>query len=209
MRKITLIILTLTISLPLLSHPWKPAHYVIIDTDGGIDDMRAISMMLASPDVRVLAVTVSPGVLSADEVYIKVKSLLNSFHHEGIPVGVNRTSKFKSPEFPVAAEAVWGEENGLNSEEAPGFISLINEILANEPSKISFVCLGGLSTTRVAMKELPVFRQQVKEIIWSATGPDNKSGFNYNIDKQAADNIIKEDIPVHIVHGLGDKTFYS
>jgi inosine-uridine nucleoside N-ribohydrolase len=33
---------------------------VIIDTDGGIDDIRAITMLLASPDVRVLAITVSP-----------------------------------------------------------------------------------------------------------------------------------------------------
>jgi pyrimidine-specific ribonucleoside hydrolase len=51
---------------------------VIIDTDGGIDDLRAITMLLASPDVRVMAITVSPGALSTENAYIKVKSLLNS-----------------------------------------------------------------------------------------------------------------------------------
>ncbi len=99
MKRIIVLILALIIAFPLSSHPWKPGHYIIIDTDGGIDDMKAISMMLASPDVRVLAITVSPGALSADKAYIKVKSLLNSFYHEGIPVGVNRECKFRSPDF--------------------------------------------------------------------------------------------------------------
>ena len=75
----------LTITIQLFSHPWKPNHYVIIDTDGGTDDIRAITMLLASPDVRVLAITVSRGTLDEMTAYIKVKSLLNSFWHEGIP----------------------------------------------------------------------------------------------------------------------------
>jgi len=64
MKKILLIIISAIISLSVYSHPWKPGHYVIIDTDGGIDDIRAITMLLASPDVRVLAITISPGALS-------------------------------------------------------------------------------------------------------------------------------------------------
>ena len=47
------------------AHPWKPKHYVIIDTDGGFDDYRAVNLLLASPDVRVLAIIASDGVLSA------------------------------------------------------------------------------------------------------------------------------------------------
>jgi pyrimidine-specific ribonucleoside hydrolase len=43
----------------LSAHPWKPKHYVIVDTDGGIDDQKAI-MLLASPDVD-SAVTISDG----------------------------------------------------------------------------------------------------------------------------------------------------
>ena len=103
MKRLILICLGFFLSISLFSHPWKPNHYVIIDTDGGIDDMRAITMLLASPDVRVLALTVSPGALSAGNAYIKVKSLLNSFYHEGIPVGINRKSRFNSPEFAVAS----------------------------------------------------------------------------------------------------------
>ena len=106
MKKILIASIFLALNLTLFSHPWKPSHYVIIDTDGGIDDIRAISMLLASPDVRVLAITVSPGALSTNNVYLKVKSLLNSFWHEGVPVGINRNCSFKSPEFPVALKTL-------------------------------------------------------------------------------------------------------
>ena len=144
MMRILFILLGLAINLSIYSHPWKPSHYVIIDTDGGIDDMRAITMLLSSPDVRVMAIIVSPGVLNTGSAYIKVKSLLNSFHHEGLPVGINRSSKFKSPDFPVALNSVWGEENGLNEKTALDDFLMVNEILSVEKTKVSSICLGSL-----------------------------------------------------------------
>ena len=71
------------------------------------------------PDVRVLAITVSPGALSAENAYLKVRSLLNSYFHEGIPVGINRQGTFKSPEYQVALESKWGNENGINPKMLP------------------------------------------------------------------------------------------
>jgi pyrimidine-specific ribonucleoside hydrolase len=182
---------------------------VIIDTDGGIDDMRAITMLLASPDVKVLAITVSPGALNTGTIYIKVRSLLNSFYHEGVPVGINRICNFKSPDFPVALNAVWGEESGLDEKNVPDCVSLIKEILSIERTKVRFICLGGMSTASLAMNEFQTFRQQVKEIIWSADGPDYKDGFNYKIDIPSAENVLKGDIPVRVIKGLGEEIFYN
>ena len=209
MKRLLIFLLGFAISISSFSHPWKPNHYVIIDTDGGIDDMRAITMLLASPDVRVLAITVSPGALNTGTIYIKVRSLLNSFYHEGLPVGVNRSSIFKSPDFAVALNIPWGEENGLDEKDAPDCISLIKEILSIEKTKVSFLCLGEMSTVSLAMKELPVFKQQAKEIIWSADGPDEKNGFNFKIDISSAEKVLKGDIPVRVVSGLGEEIFYN
>jgi pyrimidine-specific ribonucleoside hydrolase len=209
MKRILIIIIGLVINLTLFSHPWKPNHYVIIDTDGGIDDIRAITMLLASPDVRVLAITVSPGALNADIAYIKVKSLLNSFYHEGVPVGINRTCNFKSPDFQVALNTRWGEESGFDEKNAPDCNNLIKEILSTEKTKVSFICLGGMSTVSLAMKEVPLFKQQVKEIIWSSNGPNDKNGFNYKIDIPATEKVLKGDIPVRTVKGLGQEIFYN
>ncbi len=171
--------------------------------------MKAITMLLASPDIRVLAITVSPGALDAGSAYKKVRSLLNSFYHEGIPVGINRISDFKSPDFQVAFNTSWGDENGLDEKNAPDAISLISEMLSTESTPVSFICLGGVSTASEAIKTLPVFKQQVKEIIWSSDGPDNKDGFNFSINKSESNRLLRGDIPVRMVKGTGDEIFYN
>ncbi|MCJ7820502.1 MAG: nucleoside hydrolase, partial [Bacteroidales bacterium] len=211
MKRILFLILGLALNLALFPHPWKPSHYVIIDTDGGIDDMRAITMLLASPDVRVLALTVSPGALSAENAYIKVKSLLNSFYHEGIPVGINRKSRYKSKENPVPLNYFWGSEDGIYPKSAPDFTDIIKDILSSEKTKISFISLGSMSTAYLALSDIPAFRQQVKEIIWSADGSGDTSGFNYNLEKDASIRMLRQDIPVKIVRkfDLIDADFYN
>jgi pyrimidine-specific ribonucleoside hydrolase len=211
MKRFYLIAISLFFTITLSAHPWKPSHYVIIDTDAGIDDMRAISMLLASPDVRVLAITVSPGVLTADHAYIKVKSLLNSFYHEGIPVGINRISKYKPVEFPVALQTTWGDESGIDPVNAPDFTSVISDMISAEKTKISFICLGSVSTAWNALRKIPAFSQQVKEFIWSADGAEDIRGFNYNIDKESSVRMLRQEISVKIVRrfALTDPGFYN
>jgi pyrimidine-specific ribonucleoside hydrolase len=199
MKKIIFLCFSLLISISIFSHPWKPSHYVIIDTDGGTDDIKAISMLLASHDVRVLALTVSPGALTAENAYIKVKSLLNSYRHEGIPVGLNRSSKYKPKELPVALEMVWGDESIPEPGKAPDAFRIIGDMLKAEKTKISFICLGSMSTAYLSLQNITLFRQQVKNIIWSADGSSDTGGFNYNISKDASIMMLRQEIPVNIV----------
>jgi pyrimidine-specific ribonucleoside hydrolase len=209
MKKIVLTVICVLFSLSVFSHPWKPSHYVIVDTDGGIDDIRALTMLLASPDVRVLAITISPGALGTESAYRKVRSLLNSFYHEGVPVGINRRCSFKSPEFQVALNTVWGDEKNISAASAPDGIDLIKDVLSQEKTKISFICLGGLTTAELAADELPEFKQQVKEIIWSSDGPAEIKAFNYQVDASAAMRVLSGTIPVKSVKGLPGKTFFD
>jgi pyrimidine-specific ribonucleoside hydrolase len=209
MKKIINIILLLILGVQLLAHPWKPAHYVIIDTDGGVDDLKAINLFLASPDVRVLAITVSPGALSAENTYIKVKSLLNACFHQGLQVGINRKSRFSSPNFPTALKSKWGDENGINPSSAPDASELIRRVLAFEKTKISFVCLGGMNTVLNAENEIPEFRKQVQEIIWGADGLTDTKGFNYVIDADASGKILNGELPVRIITSAGTDVFYN
>jgi len=209
MKRIIIILISITINLVVFSHPWKPGHYVIIDTDGGIDDMKAITMLLASPDVRVLAITVSSGTLNKDTTYLKVRSLLNSFYHEGVPVGINRNCNFKSPDFPVALKTEWGGKSVIHIEDAQDCVGLIQAILSFEKTKISFICLGGMTTVNNVLTEIPVLKKQLKEIIWSSEGVNYENGFNYKIDIPTAKKVLKGDIPVRIVRGLEKEVLYD
>ncbi|MCX6334147.1 MAG: nucleoside hydrolase [Bacteroidia bacterium] len=211
MKRFILILTGLILALNLNAHPWKPAHYVIVDTDGGVDDMKAITMLLASPDVRVLAITVSPGALTAENAYIKIKSLLNSFYHEGIPVGINREKNAGSKDMPFALQCIWGNEKDPEPDNAPDNLHLISEILSAERTKIHFVCLGSMSTAYSALRNIPAFKTQVKDIIWSGSGAVLTEGFNYNIDKSASIKMLKQEIPVKIVRSYekGETAFYD
>ncbi len=94
---------------PVDAHSGKPKYQVIIDTDGALDDMRAISMFLAGNDIRVLALTCSQGTLLPDSVYVKVRSLLRGFHHEGIPVGRGDGVQAELPSWNSFAQKIkWG-----------------------------------------------------------------------------------------------------
>lgn len=193
------------------AHPWKPSHYVIVDTDGGTDDMKAISMLLASPDVRVLAVIASPGVLSAENTYIKVKSLLNSFYHEGIPVGINTDVRFTGKEMPVALAYSWGPEDDINPADAPRYTDLVKATIKAEKTNFSFICLGGASTAWSVIRDIPEARQRISDFIWSADGMTDTGGFNYNIDKASSRDLLRQEIPVKIVRRalIPGQQFYS
>jgi formylmethanofuran dehydrogenase subunit E len=81
--------------LQLFAHTGKPDYHVVIDTDGGPGQMRAITMLLSANSIRVLAISCTRGTPDQETVCQEVRSLLSAFHHEGIPVvasaeGLNR-----------------------------------------------------------------------------------------------------------------------
>ena len=54
---------------------------MIEDTDGGIDDFRALCMLLASPEIEVIAITTADGILNPEKTANKVSSILHRFGH--------------------------------------------------------------------------------------------------------------------------------
>jgi pyrimidine-specific ribonucleoside hydrolase len=71
---------------PLMAH-YKAKFHVLVDTDGGPGDMRALCMMLADPEIEVIAVTAVNGTLPVDQTIRQVRFLMQTFGHGGIPVG--------------------------------------------------------------------------------------------------------------------------
>jgi pyrimidine-specific ribonucleoside hydrolase len=88
---------------------------------------------------------------------------------------------------------------------------VISEIISAEKTKISFICLGGMSSALQALRNIPGFGKQVKDFIWSVDGPDDKTGFNYNVDKKSSVAMLKQEIPVKIVRNytISDNDFYN
>jgi len=135
MKRATFAFILFFILASLSAHPWKPRHYVIVDTDGGVDDRKAICLLLASPDVRILAITVSDGFHKSPEAYSIVRSMLDDLWHEGLPMA-----------------------SGTEA------ITLIDESLNGETSPVTFIALGSLETAAKAMAGAPSFTKKIKQI---------------------------------------------
>ena len=179
MKRIILTVLILLVVIPLGAHPWKPRHYVIIDSDGGIDDLKAICMMMASPDVRILAITVSDGFHKAPVAYENIRKMADALHHEGLPVA------------------------------EPGqAVALIEKMLGSESTPVKFIALGSLKTAAEAMESSPVFTSNVKQLYWSNSGLPGKEELNYRSDPASAEKVLSGNLPV-IAAGGGGEGFWN
>lgn len=179
MRRTLLAFLLLLLIIPAGAHPWKPRHYVIIDSDGGIDDLKAICMLLASPDVRVLAITASDGYHKAPVAYEKIRTMVDGLWHQGLPVA--------------------------DGEDA---VRLIEETLTAETTPVTFIAMGPLKTVSDAMDQSPKFNEKVKQVVWTNSGLPGKAGFNYMASPDAAGKVLSGSIPV-IVTGAGGEGLYD
>ena len=206
MKKILFLIFVVFISGIISAHPWKPGHYVIIDTDGGIDDVRAITLLLASPDIRVLGIIVSPGVLNADTGFIKIRSLLRTLHHEGIPVGVNRTAKVKAGNCIAAGSMVWGPEDRLEKPQAA--LQVMRYVYSMSKDPVEFLCLGSLNTISLALDSVQNARAKTKRILWS-NDVIGKNGYNYSLDDRSFKRVSADSVPFAMIVGNATNRFYT
>ena len=130
------------------AHSGKPKYHVIIDTDGAIDDMRAISMFLAQNDARVLAITCSQGTLAPDSIFVKVHQLLAAYHHEGIPVGLDKRLNKDLPPWSAYTQKIKWASDERETPVSPKVSSeeLISSVFKDCPEKITLVALETLKT---------------------------------------------------------------
>lgn len=180
----------------LFAHPWKPLNYIIVDTDGGIDDMRCLTLMLSSDNIRVLAITTSNGVIDANLAATKVKQLLNSLSHQGILVGVNNNLQAKINGCTAAVKYNWGEP--VYNSDTLNFISVINHVLANTNEQVSFVNLGSLNTIDNYIDKYPNAAKRFKNIYWLSHN-NYKQCFNFFTDTISANNIIDKKLTTRII----------
>jgi len=151
------------------AHSGKPKYQVIIDTDGARDDMRALSMFLSGNDIRVLAITCSRGTLLPDSVYVKVRSLLAGFHHEGIPVGIRASAQ-----------------------------KTLDRATNSGKEKITLIALGSLSTYAGWIRNNPLAGGKIERILWY-NNHEIEEGYNYSVDPDSYEFIRQSGIPLEII----------
>lgn len=209
LRKCFLFLCVLCASCSLHAHSATPSHHVIIDTDGAIDDFRAITLFLAIHDIRVLAITSSSGSVHASSAAQKVSHLLADLHHEGIPVGQGQDAPIQLPPWNSFAEAVvWGSPSSHRVQPPMSAQDLLIQTVESYRRPITLVALGSLTNYAEFLQNNPHLHANIDRIVWYNSFP-LESGFNYTIDSAAYHTIVQTQIPLFCVSLTRDDVYYS
>jgi len=184
---------------------------IILDTDPGIDDALALMLALASPEVRIEAVTTVSGNVHVDFTTRNALALLELLGRGDIPVA--RGSAWPLLRKPVDASFVHGD-NGLGGVELPEprikavgkhAVDVIIETILSAPGEISLVPIGPLTNIALAARREPAIIQQVREVVIMGGAllvPGNDtptSEFNIFADPHAAHIVLHAGWPVRLV----------
>ncbi len=199
------LLLGLLIMQPTFPH-YKAKYHVIVDTDGGIDDFRAICMLLASEEIEVIAITAVDGILKPGKTAFKVSSLLQRFGHEGIPVGIGNELSEKhdlsAGAFELAEKFSWGEESLKSVTSLPNAVELIKESVNLEEMPVDFIALGPLTNIAEALQSQPDLEDKIQKITWYSEGMD-KPGLNHKLNADAANLIARSGFRMNMISSSG------
>jgi inosine-uridine nucleoside N-ribohydrolase/formylmethanofuran dehydrogenase subunit E len=183
----------------------KDIHPLVIDTDCAIDDMRAISIILSQPDIHVAGIVVTEGTLLPAEGAEKVRALLHGFAMDTIPVVCGKTYNKTEPLWRNFNRSLsWGKTPSARKP-VPDAIPWLQNLLQPGNEKITYVCLGPLSTLEAAITGKPTLQAQLYRIIWYNESIGSGEGFNYTFDKSSADSIIALKVRMDLISNLGDR----
>ena len=185
---------------------YKAKYHVIVDTDGGIDDFRAICMLLASPEIEVIAITTVDGILNPGKTAVKVTSLLQRFGHQGIPVGIGNErpgeNDLPAGAFELAEKLSWGEESFKSTIALPEAEELIRASIGLEEMQVDIIALGPLTNVAAALLSEPGLVDEVRNITWYSEGI-NKGGLNFQMDPHSARLLARSGYRMDFIHSGG------
>ncbi|CAJ1910154.1 Pyrimidine-specific ribonucleoside hydrolase RihA [Aeromonas veronii] len=180
---------------------------VILDCDPGHDDAIALILALASPELKVLAVTTSAGNQTPDKTLNNALRILTLLGRNDIPVAAGAPK-------PLARELIIADnvhgESGLDGPKLPDpafapqamtGIELMARCLRESAKPVTLVPTGPLTNIALLLAAHPELKPRIARIVLmgGAAGAGNwtpAAEFNIYVDPEAADMVFKSGIPI-------------
>ncbi|MGY3884045.1 pyrimidine-specific ribonucleoside hydrolase RihA [Aeromonas aquatica] len=180
---------------------------VMLDCDPGHDDAIALILALASPELKVLAVTTSAGNQTPDKTLNNALRILTLLGRDDIPVAAGAPK-------PLARELIIADnvhgESGLDGPRLPDpafapqamtGLELMAKSLRESPEPVTLVPTGPLTNIALLLAAHPELHHKIGRIVLmgGAAGAGNwtpAAEFNIYVDPEAADMVFKSGIPI-------------
>lgn len=184
---------------------------IIIDTDPGVDDALAFLLALASPEIKLEALTTTQGNVTLETATRNALAVLELAKASHIPVVAGSAVPLVQP---LRASAYVHGESGIGNSKLPAPKSkpleqhavdyLIQRVLA-EPGELSIFPIGPLTNIAMAIRKEPKFARAVRELVIMG-GAIHESGnvtplaeFNIFVDPHAAHVVFHAGIPITLI----------
>ncbi|EQB2604680.1 pyrimidine-specific ribonucleoside hydrolase RihA [Aeromonas salmonicida] len=180
---------------------------VILDCDPGHDDAIALILALASPELKVLAVTTSAGNQTQEKTLNNALRILTLLGRDDIPVAAGAPK-------PLARELIIADnvhgESGLDGPTLPDpafapqamtGLELMAKCLRESPEPVTLVPTGPLTNIALLLAAHPELKPNIARIVLmgGAAGAGNwtpAAEFNIYVDPEAADMVFKSGISI-------------
>ena len=190
-----------------------PTTRIILDTDPGADDALAILLMLASPEIKLEALTTVHGNVTLDKTTRNALALLEFMQEKNIPVAQGCSVPLVKPPHQAQGEVVHGA-SGMGRTNLPGpktqtikahAVDYLIERFLAEPKELTLFAIGPLTNVALAIRQEPKFAECVKELV--IMGGAIRSGgnmsplaeFNISEDPHAAHIVFNSGIPITLI----------
>lgn len=185
---------------------------IIIDTDPGVDDALTFLLALASPEIKLEALTTVHGNTNVDNTTRNALAVLELLNAANIPVAKGCSLPLLVP-LHKSGDAVHGA-SGIGNSNLPeprakpvdlhAVDYLIERVLA-EPNEIGIFPIGPLTNIALAIRKEPRFAKAVKELV--IMGGSLRAGgnitpaaeFNIHADPHAAHIVFHAGIPITLI----------
>ena len=191
------LILLLLFAVPEASAHQRARYNVVIDTDCGMDDFRALTYFMASRDFNINAIQSVGGVIDAENSVKCISSLLSEFHHEGIMLGKGLNPKSYKKDCSAAMD-FWKNHHVANPVTRE---DVMYNAIVNSRKPVIYVAMGPLTNLAELVEKHPDVVSHLIYIIWTSRVDDKliPCGYNYKLDKAAFDKLVASGLKIKVL----------